>query len=222
MEGLTVPSPSVGYPRRLSLRWVLRRSGRAGRTLVYIPCLAALDGLGAERRGGPGGHLGHGRAEAAPVIAAAGRCLCQVDATKRDERASGSAKFYMGTLLASSGSPLGHAPTTRTHACRRPPKRERGRPRHTRTHTIYAVRQVYSAGVHPVASPPSPVSTPVGFGVTRRVRTEPPHPSFSSPESACASGTGVAAATVCSSVTHVQAAARPEAAAAGEGNLVYV
>ena len=73
MEGLTVPSPSVGYPRRLSLRWVLRRSGRAGRTLVYIPCLAALDGLGAERRGGPGGHLGHGYAEAAPVIAAAGR-----------------------------------------------------------------------------------------------------------------------------------------------------
>eukprot|EP00964_Phaeocystis_antarctica_P153133 scaffold121265_cov45-Phaeocystis_antarctica.AAC.2 len=101
----------------------------------------------------------------------------------------------MGTLLASSGSPLGHAPTTRTHACRRPPKRERGRPRHTRTHTMYAVRRVYSAGAHPVASPPSPVSTPVGFGVTRRVRTEPPHPSFSSPESACASGVRVTAPT---------------------------
>ena len=64
----------------------------------------------------------------------------------------------------------------------------------TRTHTqIYAVRRVYSAGTHPVASPPSPVShAPVGSGITRRVRTEPlqPHPTFSSPESACASGTG--------------------------------
>ena len=65
---------------------------------------------------------------------------------------------YMGTLWASSGSTLGHGPTTRTHAFRRPPKRERGRPRHTHTHTIYAVRRVYSAGAHPVASPPSPVS----------------------------------------------------------------
>ena len=53
---ITVPEPSVGYPRRLPLRWVLRRSGRAGRTLVYIPCLAALDGLGAEA--GPAAILG--------------------------------------------------------------------------------------------------------------------------------------------------------------------
>ena len=64
----------------------------------------------------------------------------------------------MRTLLASSGSTLGHGPTTRTHAFRRPPKREQGRPRHTHTHTIYAVRRVYSARAHPVASPPSPVS----------------------------------------------------------------
>eukprot|EP00964_Phaeocystis_antarctica_P069211 scaffold42007_cov75-Phaeocystis_antarctica.AAC.1 len=45
----------------------------------------------------------------------------------------------MGTLLASSGSTLGHGPMTRTHALRRPPKRERGRPRHTHTHTQYTL-----------------------------------------------------------------------------------
>ena len=44
--------------------------------------------------------------------------------------------FTCELFLASSGSTLGHGPTTRTHACRRPPKRERGRPRHTHTHTI--------------------------------------------------------------------------------------
>ena len=54
----------------------------------------------------------------------------------------------MGTLWASSGSTLGHGPTTRTHAFLRPPEWERGRPRHTHTHTIYAVRRVYSAGAH--------------------------------------------------------------------------
>eukprot|EP00964_Phaeocystis_antarctica_P047469 scaffold27449_cov45-Phaeocystis_antarctica.AAC.1 len=74
----------------------------------------------------------------------------------------------MQTLLASSGSTLGHGPTTRTHACRRPPKRERGRPRHTHTHTIYAVRRLYSVGAHPVASLPLAGLSPVGFGVTRR------------------------------------------------------
>ena len=66
--------------------------------------------------------------------------------------------LHVRTLLASSGYTLGHGPTTRTHACRWPPKRERGRPRHTHTHTIYAVRRVYSAGAHPLASLPSPVS----------------------------------------------------------------
>ena len=69
-----------------------------------------------------------------------------------------SGVFTCELFLASSGSTLGHGPTTRTHACRRPPKRDRGRPMHTHTHTIYAVRRVYSAGAHPVASPPSPVS----------------------------------------------------------------
>ena len=94
-------------------------------------------------------------------------------------------RFYMRTLLASSGSTLGHGPTTRTHAFRRPPKRERGRPRHTHTHTIYAVRRVYSAGVHPVVSPPSPVSHRLASASLAVSEPTDPQPTFSSPESAC-------------------------------------
>ena len=76
----------------------------------------------------------------------------------------------------------------RTHAFRRPPKRERGRPRHTHTHTIYAVRRVYSAGAHPVASPPSPVSHRLASASLAVSEPTPPqpHPTSSSPESACA------------------------------------
>ena len=67
---------------------------------------------------------------------------------------------YMRTLLASSGSTLGHGSTTRTHACRRPPKSGPPEEAHAHTHKIYlyAVRRVCSAGAHPVASPPSPTS----------------------------------------------------------------
>eukprot|EP00964_Phaeocystis_antarctica_P108449 scaffold73038_cov60-Phaeocystis_antarctica.AAC.1 len=111
--------------------------------------------------------------------------------------------LYVRTLLASSGSTLGHGPTTRTLAFRRPPKRERGRPRHTHTHTIYAVRRVYSAGAHPVVSPPSPVSHRLASASLAVSEPTDPQPTFSSPELACASGTGVAAATVSPPFKHV-------------------
>ena len=64
-----------------------------------------------------------------------------------------------------------------------------GADRGTRTHTQYTLfDECIAPGPTPSGFAPLAGLSPVGFGVTRRVRTEPPHPSFSSPESACASG----------------------------------
>ena len=79
----------------------------------------------------------------------------------------------METLLASSGSTLGHGPTTRTHACRRPPKRERGRSRQAHTHNIRCSTSVERRGPPSGFAPLAGLSA-VGFGGTRRVRTDPP------------------------------------------------
>ena len=110
----------------------------------------------------------------------------------------------MRTLLASSGSTLGHGPTTRTHAFRRPPKRERGRPRLTHTHTQYTLfdeciapgptqwlhplspvsHRLASASLavsEPTPSPPSPTPPPLppnqlaqAARVSRRPQYPPP------------------------------------------------
>ena len=87
-----------------------------------------------------------------------------------------SGRFYMRTLfLASSGSTLGHEPTTGTHAFRRPPKRERG------THTQYTLfDECIAPGPTQWLRPSRRSLTGFGFGVARSVRIEPPHPTFSS------------------------------------------
>ena len=97
---------------------------------------------------------------------------------RRQKWSSVAVRFliFMGTLLASSGSTLGHGPTTRTHAFRRPPKAGEVA-RGTRTHTqYYVVRRVYSAGAqwlrpprrslsgwlrrHPIRTLPTPHQNP--------------------------------------------------------------
>ena len=85
---------------------------------------------------------------------------------------------------------------------RRPPQSRRGHPRHTHTHTILrVVRRVYIAPRPSGFAPPCPSPRSLSGWLRRHSPDQnPPHtpPHHSSPpESACASGAGVATPTVC-------------------------
>ena len=109
---------------------------------------------------------------------------------------------YIRTLLASSGSTLGHGSTTRTHAFRRPGPPKSGPPEalaHTHKIYLFAIRRVCSAGAHPVASPPSPAShrlASASLAVVNDPPPTPPAPPHTTSFSHCSSsGAGLVAPT---------------------------
>ena len=110
----------------------------------------------------------------------------------------------MRTLLASSGSTLGHGPMTRTHAFRRPPQTGAGPPS-TRAHTQYTLfDECIAPGPIQRLRSPSPVShrlasTSLAVSEPNPSNPTPPHPTFPFPPSQLAQAVQYAPRVVASS-----------------------